>query len=498
MTYEEYEKYYQENFPLDMTFEEVSNKIDLIKDKELADEMRSIFCNNLLYVISGGYIKYLDKTFEKNELISIYKHHIQKMKKDALFLESVYHYFCGNNKKSLQILKKAMEPMFTGEDVVINESTIIECFQEPFKQGFDGFWKFVSTEIQKYTKDKSIVEYCELLDKFYTLTSNEEIVDELGMFIQKYPEFISPKELLASTYQDMNMWKNTIACLESVGQPILFFESDFYFMMAWAYGKCKEYKKEEENYRKCLEIYPDAINAMNNLAYCLYRQKKYLEAKEILEKCLEEKRDLVFAANNYVRVLIALGRNTDAKKFIKKKEYKVIKALKDKVEKLDNKNSRLKKEDIIDEPDEEVVSSEGSKSDATVKRQQFSSEKILEDELTARIEDGMPVFGLNLKIYRRHGVYGRQYRIPIGRLDLLCEDAEGNLYVIELKKDKGYDDAYKQTADYLDWFEKNNIAKGKKVFGIICLNSPTKDLIKKVHADKRMKLYEYQISYKEI
>ena len=148
MTYEEYEKYYQENFPLDMTFEEVSNKIDLIKDKELADEMRSIFCNNLLYVISGGYIKYLDKTFEKNELISIYKHHIQKMKKDALFLESVYHYFCGNNKKSLQILKKAMEPMFTGEDVVINESTIIECFQEPFKQGFDGFWKFVSTEIQ--------------------------------------------------------------------------------------------------------------------------------------------------------------------------------------------------------------------------------------------------------------------------------------------------------------------------------------------------------------
>ena len=122
----------------------------------------------------------------------------------------------------------------------------------------------------------------------------------------------------------------------------------------------------------------------------------------------------------------------------------------------------------------------------------------MEDELTARIESGMPVFGMNLKIYRRHGAYGRQYIIPIGRLDLLCEDEKGNLYIIELKKDSGYDDAYKQTAEYLDWFEKNNITKGKKVYGIICLNSPSKILIEKVHADKRMRLFEYQISYKEI
>ena len=80
---------------------------------------------------------------------------------------------------------------------------------------------------------------------------------------------------------------------------------------------------------------------------------------------------------------------------------------------------------------------------------------------------------------------------------MLCEDSEGNLYTIELKKDSGYDDAYKQTAAYLDWFEANNFANGKKVYGIICLNSPTKELIEKVHNDKRMKLFEYQISYIE-
>lgn len=100
-------------------------------------------------------------------------------------------------------------------------------------------------------------------------------------------------------------------------------------------------------------------------------------------------------------------------------------------------------------------------------------------------------------MYKKKGVYGRQFIIPIGRLDLLCEDDKGDLYIIELKKDSGYDDAYKQTAAYLDWFEQNDISKGKKVYGIICLNSPTKELIEKVHADKRMKLFEYQISYTE-
>ena len=127
---------------------------------------------------------------------------------------------------------------------------------------------------------------------------------------------------------------------------------------------------------------------------------------------------------------------------------------------------------------------------------QFSNEKNFRRRTHCEIEAEIPVLD-KIKIYKRHGEYGRQYIIPIGRLDLLCEDSEGNLYIIELKKDSGYDDAYKQTAAYLDWFEANNFANGKKVYGIICLNSPTKELIEKVHNDKRMKLFEYQISYIE-
>ena len=132
-------------------------------------------------------------------------------------------------------------------------------------------------------------------------------------------------------------------------------------------------------------------------------------------------------------------------------------------------------------------------------RQQFSSEKLLEDELTLRLEAGMPIFGMNLHVYNHKGdYYGRQYPFEMGRLDLLCEDENGDLYIIELKKDSGYDDAYVQTAQYLDWFEKAPISKGKRVYGIICQNSPTQALISKVRNDQRMRLFEYQISYTEI
>lgn len=136
--------------------------------------------------------------------------------------------------------------------------------------------------------------------------------------------------------------------------------------------------------------------------------------------------------------------------------------------------------------------------EATAKHRQFSKEKLLEEELTARIESGMQVFGKHLKVYKRKGEYGRQYNIPVGRLDLLCEDANGNLYVVELKKDSGYDDVYEQITQYLAWFEQSEKFKGKKVYGIICLNHPAQELLSKVHTDKRIRIFEYQISYTEL
>ena len=193
--------------------------------------------------------------------------------------------------------------------------------------------------------------------------------------------------------------------------------------------------------------------ALNNYGYAIYKQKKYQAARDVFMQCIEEKKDMPYAGNNYVKCLLALGRYKDAKDFIKSTDLKISKTIQDQVKKKASTNQRLKKEteEVAEEfKDSEVDSQAEPKNSA--KLEQFSNEKLLEDELTARIESGVPVFGLNLKIYRRKGEYGRQYIIPIGRLDLLCEDDKGNLYIIELKKDSGYDDAYVQTAAYLDWF----------------------------------------------
>lgn len=150
---------------------------------------------------------------------------------------------------------------------------------------------------------------------------------------------------------------------------------------------------------------------------------------------------------------------------------------------------------------EEDEDAEKAPPDFGIKRQQFSSEKILEDELTARIEAGQTVFGQRLRIYQRAGdFYGRQYPIANGkwRLDLLCEDADENLVVIELKKDSGYDNPYEQTKNYVEWLQAHRCQKGQKVTGIICLNAPSAALVAKVQRDARIRLFEYQISYWEI
>ena len=203
--------------------------------------------------------------------------------------------------------------------------------------------------------------------------------------------------------------------------------------------------------------------------------------------------------NNYVRTLLAMKRFKDAKAFVENPPHQIIKSLLEKVKNAPNTNQRISADKpILESTHEEAGPSVENNIDIGVKKQQFTSEKILEDELMLRIESGIEVFGKKLKIYRRKGIFGRQYILSNGRrLDLLAEDSEGNLYVIELKKDSGYDDAYEQTIDYLKWFDENWKDKVKNIYGIICLNNPTQVLLDKVHSNPRIRVFEYQISYTE-
>lgn len=497
--WEQLNAFYKKEFPDNMSFNKVSAKLDTMNDHPDIQELRKMFCNALVFVLTEGFVKYDDKELIKygGPLLDLVYENIEKLDKDKYFYWAFYYYLKKQYKKCKEFIHKlCREEHKSG--VALNEDGVLDLFLVPYKNAPEEIWNYITEEVKSMNTVKGIPEFCDVISLYYRSTNSEEVVDSLLSFMQKFPDYKSPNEMLGYTYYNMSMWHNAIACFEKIEEEYYFFMENVYWMLAWASGKVKNLVDEERYYRKSLELAPDLQFTLNNLGYCLYKQKKYREALEIFEKCLREKKDLSCAGNNYVRVLIALGRNADAKRFIKSGEVKVTKSIKERVAKLDNHNVCLQK-DIIPEiqEQEEDEGTEKVTLDIGVKRQQFSSEKLLEDELTARIESGVSVFGLNLKMYKRKGEYGRQYIIPVGRLDLLCEDKAGNLYIIELKKDSGYDDVYKQTAEYLDWFEKNERFKDKKIYGIICLNSPDQQLIDKVHADKRMKLFEYQISYTE-
>ena len=490
---------YKKEFPDEMPFDKVSAKLDTMNNHPYIQELRSTFCNALVFVLTEGFVKYDDNTLVAYDgsLLRLVYENIEKLNKEYFFYWAFYYYLKKQYKECKENIHKMCKSL--KDDGAQDEDAVLDLFLVPYKNAPDEIWEYITEEVKTMDTVAGVPEFCDLISLYYRSTNNNEVVDALTSFIQKYPEYKSPNEMLGYTYYNMSMWNNAIACFEKVKEEYYFFMADIYWMLAWASGKVKNLTDEEEYYRKSYELAPDIPFTLNNLGYSLYKQKKYKEALEIFEKCLQEKVDLSCAGNNYVRVLIALGRNADAKKFVKSGGVKVAKALRDRVANLDNHNARIRKQVVGETQDvEEAESTEKFNIDIGVKRQQFSNEKLLEDELTARIESGMPVFGMHLKIYKRKGEYGRQYIIPIGRLDLLCEDSQGNLYVVELKKDSGYDDAYKQTAEYLDWFEKDKRFKGKKVYGIICLNSPTQQLIDKVHADTRMRLFEYQISYTEL
>ncbi len=85
-------------------------------------------------------------------------------------------------------------------------------------------------------------------------------------------------------------------------------------------------------------------------------------------------------------------------------------------------------------------------------------EENLENFLADRIEQIEP--GLKLK--------GRQVDTGIvGRLDLLCEDKEGNLVVIELKKMKAGTSIIDQISRYMGWAKEKMARDEQKVRGII-------------------------------
>lgn len=496
---EEYQKILDEN--PNMSWKDFAKKINSLHHKDkiyFQTKMLGEFFNFEFCGITTHY----DENFSIDDEADSYIifNTIELLPKDSYYWWGIYYFF-KNDKKNLI---KCIDNYISGNvGIEINESEFVVYFLVVYKNAYCGFWKKLSELFKKYNVPNG-EKLSNLFEDFYYNCKNyDEKENLLVNYVQDNPETILAKEFLGELYCDekIKRWYNAIPMLEQVaGKSVFYFYEDIYFDLAWCYGKVKNYVEEEKNYRKCLELNPNYQNyglALNNLGYLLYKQHRLDEAEKLILKCLDEELETYYAPNNLVRIYLAKGQVEKAKKFIATKKFKVSKSLVDKVKKYSSKNNFI---------DEEISDDEGIAENkkfyrGETKIEQFTSEKILEDELVMRLESGKEIFGLNLKIY--HGdFYGRQYPFFDGknkrRLDILCEDDQGNFYIIELKKDSGYGDAYRQIKNYVDYFEKNRVKKGKKVFGILCLNSPTEKLLQDVRKDKRIRLFEYKISYDEL
>ena len=501
--YQEYDKHILPG----MTDDEILSKLKTLKDDPYYEDYVSISLDNIIFVYCGDFSKYPDKLTDFDEdCRRVYDECLKLIPKDRHFYHAVGAFFRGDRKLFEATIQNYLSETFPlNGDTQMTELDLGSNFLVIYKNAYPMFWSVLGDVLRDYNVKEGIPELCKLLEEFYKADSADEVLPILLDFYAKHQSLVLPKELLASVYYDLKMWGNSLSYLEQVeDKSVYLYPYSVYFMMAYCSGKTRNVKDEEVYYRKSLEAYPNQGLARNNLGYCLYKQHRYEEAKEELEQSLELDGDLRFPANNYVRVLLSMGLNEDAKKFAESSPVKIAKTFLDKIASSDGKNHAYVKDTVVkiddDVSDNDNAESSEVKSQITfnAKAEQFSSEKLLEDELTARIESGLPAFGMNLRIWKRKGEYGRQYILPTGkRLDLLCEDEKGDLYIIELKKDSGYDDPYDQTAEYVDWFESNSKYKGHKIYGIICLNSPTKSVLNKVHNDKRIRLFEYQVSYVE-
>lgn len=409
------------------------------------------------------------------------------------YYNAVAAFFNGDTAKCFSILKKDIDK-YVEDEPNLDENWFAYNYLI-FKGAIPQLFDYIKDRISGLKHEKGLLELIDLTKIYYCNYDAKQLEEAVSEMLLIVPDSIIAREIMAEIWYTNKRWENALAILEGLENGYIFAEHERLFMLAWCKSKTRDRKGAIECYKKCLEITPFKPWARNNLAYEYYVTKQYKKAEEEYYKCIEDKLNLKYACTGYVRTLAALGEFDKADQFIKNSPEKIYKHALDELNDAKKGKKTYQKEQSEDNSNDELTESSSIEHKPTY---QFSKESILEDELEERLSVNSSIFGVPLKIYKRKGIYGRQWTFEVGRIDLLAEDDNGNIYVIELKKDSGYDDAYTQTVKYVEWFEKSKYAKGKKVYGIICVNDPPKKLIKAIQNDNRIRLFEYKVSYTEI
>lgn len=124
----------------------------------------------------------------------------------------------------------------------------------------------------------------------------------------------------------------------------------------------------------------------------------------------------------------------------------------------------------------------------------FSLEFQLRDFLATNLET-IKVAGKLLKIYvDPTGVDGIEFATPVGRIDILATDQDGNFFVFELKRANSPDRALGQLARYMGWVKKT-IGRDRNVAGVIVAKTISQNLRYAASVVPNVSLFEYKIEF---
>ena len=154
---------YTKEFPDTMTFDDISAKLDTLNNHPHIQQLRRIFCDNLVFALTEGFVKYDDASLVAYDgsLLKLVYENIEKLDKDSYFFWAFYYYLKRQYKKCKDNIHKVCRERL--KQGVLNEDGVLDFFLVPFKNAPNEIWDFITDEVKSVKCEAGIPEFCDLI-----------------------------------------------------------------------------------------------------------------------------------------------------------------------------------------------------------------------------------------------------------------------------------------------------------------------------------------------
>lgn len=118
-------EFYTKEFPDTMSFDAISAKLDTLNNYPNIQQLRRIFCDNLVFALTEGDVKYDDASLVAYDgsLLKLVYENIEKLDKDFYFYWAFYYYLKKQYKKCKDNIHKICSEQL--KDGILNEDGVL-------------------------------------------------------------------------------------------------------------------------------------------------------------------------------------------------------------------------------------------------------------------------------------------------------------------------------------------------------------------------------------